>query len=183
MSGNPSKKKMRQKLVTEGAIALLIALSPLFVYMYKYIPQGLETYRILGMEFGANGYTDVYHAFYYYLAKLVPLILMAIWFFNCSKWWYHAILIPLAMYAIQFYMASFSDSGTVDENEVMYIVGLCMIVVPILYLIRIKLVDKYVHGIDLTAMDEELQIYKEKEELRKEREKLELRKKTLSKKM
>ena len=58
-----------------------------------------------------------------------------------------------------------------------------MVVIPIVYFIRIKLVDKHVHGIDLEAMDTELQILKEKEELRKEREKLERRKNTASKKM
>ena len=49
--------------------------------------------------------------------------------------------------------------------------------------IRVKLVDKHVHGIDLEAMDAELQILKEKEELRKERQKLEERQHTLSKKV
>jgi len=39
--------------------------------------------------------------------------------------------------------------------------------------------DKHIHGIDLKAMDEELQLLKAKEELRKEREKLEALKKTL----
>ena len=58
-----------------------------------------------------------------------------------------------------------------------------MVIVPIVYFIRIKLVDKHIHGIDLKAMDTELQILKAKEELRKEREKLEQRKETLSKKM
>lgn len=183
MGGNQNKRRTRHKLIAEGLVAILVALSPLLAYMYKYIPPGLVKYSILFIEFGSNGYADVYTAFWIYLSKLVPLILMAIWFFNSNKWWYHAILVPLAMYAIQFYMAAFSETGSLDENETMYIVGLCMIVVPILYFIRLKLVDKYIHGIDLTAMDEELQVYKEKEELRKEWEKLEKRKKTLSKKM
>ncbi len=172
---------MRIRLLIEGITALLIALTPLLIYMYKYIPKGDQTWSLLGIQFGTNGYDDVYTAMYFYLSKLVPLILMVIWFFTTKKWWYHAILIPMAMYGLQFYIA-ISESGRVDENEIMYLVVLCMVIVPVLYLIRIKLVDKYVHGIDLNAMDEEIQIYKEKEQLRKEREQLELRKKTLSKK-
>ena len=38
-----------------------------------------------------------------------------------------------------------------------------MIVIPFVYFIRVKLYDKYVHGIDLEAMDVELQYYREKE--------------------
>jgi len=71
------------------------------------------------------------------------------------------------------------ESKQIDENEILYIIGVTIVVVPIVYFIRIKLVDKYIHGIDLKAMDEELQLLKAKEELRKEREKLEELKKTL----
>ncbi|WP_239530921.1 hypothetical protein [Muriicola jejuensis] len=37
-----------------------------------------------------------------------------------------------------------------------------MVVIPFVYFIRIKLYDKYVHGIDLEAMEAELQAFKEK---------------------
>ena len=87
------------------------------------------------------------------------------------------------MYSFQLYNVISSDSTRVDENEILYIIAVTMVVVPIVYFIRVKLVDKHVHGIDLDAMDTELQILKEKEELRKEREKLEQRHQTLSKKV
>ncbi len=38
-----------------------------------------------------------------------------------------------------------------------------MVVIPFVYFIRVKIYDKYVHGIDLEAMDAELQYYKNKE--------------------
>ena len=58
-----------------------------------------------------------------------------------------------------------------------------MFITPVVYFIRLKLVDKYVHGIDLEAMDQELKILKEKEALKKEWEKLEQQKAALLKKM
>ncbi|MFZ9030057.1 MAG: hypothetical protein ACO20F_02125 [Robiginitalea sp.] len=44
-----------------------------------------------------------------------------------------------------------------------------MVVIPFVYFIRLKLFDKYVHGIDLEAMSAELEYYKnkEKQELQK----------------
>ncbi|WP_241243805.1 hypothetical protein [Flagellimonas beolgyonensis] len=88
------------------------------------------------------------------------------------------------MYSFQLFTAlNYSNSERIDENEILYVVAVTMVVVPVVYFIRIKLVDKHVHGIDLDAMDTELQILKEKEELRKERQKLEERQKSLSKKM
>ncbi|WP_235855809.1 hypothetical protein [Flagellimonas aequoris] len=118
------------------------------------------------------------------MSKVVPLLLLVIWFVTSKNWWYHAILIPISMYSFQLYtVLNYSNSNRIDENEILYVIAVTMVVIPVVYFIRIKLVDKHVHGIDLDAMDTELQILKEKEELRKEREKLEERQKTLSKKM
>ena len=44
-----------------------------------------------------------------------------------------------------------------------------MLVIPFVYFIRVKIYDKYVHGIDLDAMDAELQYYKNKEKAQLEK--------------
>ena len=178
-----SKKSIRKKLILEGIFAILIAITPILFYWYKYIPVGSTSYLFFGIEFGDNGFNDVADSFYYYFGKIVPLLLLIIWFITSKEWWYYAILIPIAMYSFQLFAVLTFESGIVDENEVMYVIAVTMVVVPVVYFIRVKLVDKHVHGIDLEAMDTELQILKEKEELRKEREKLEQRQKTASKKM
>ena len=175
--------RARRKLIIEGLLVVLIALSPIFFYSYKYVPITTEDVKILGITFTRNGFDEVQMAFYYYCTKVIPLFLLIIWFITSKNWWYHAILIPIAMYSFQLYNIIQYSSGRIDENEIFYIIAVTMVIVPIVYFIRIKLVDKYVHGIDLKAMDTELQILKEKEELRKEREKLEQRKETLEKKL
>ncbi|MER3373640.1 MAG: hypothetical protein RIM83_03300 [Allomuricauda sp.] len=178
-----SKKKIRKRFVLEGLITLLIVLSPIMFYSYKYMPSDTESLDFILFKVGTNGFADARTAVWFYLIKLIPLVLLVIWFVTSKQWWYHAVLIPISMYSFQLYSAIFESSQEVDENEVFYVIAVSMVVVPIVYFIRVKLVDKHVHGIDLDAMDTELQILKEKEELRKEREKLEERQKTLSKKV
>lgn len=177
------KVSIRKKFIIEGLISLLIAVTPILFYFYKYIPSDTQSWTALGIEITSNGFDNVGDALYYYFTKIVPLLLLIIWFITSKHWWYHAILIPIAMYSFQLYSVLTYDSGKIDENEILYVIAVTMVVVPIVYFIRVKLVDKHVHGIDLKAMDTELQILKEKEELRKEREKLEQRQNTLSKKM
>nr|WP_299341786.1 hypothetical protein [Allomuricauda sp.] len=176
------KIRVKRKLIIEGLLTVFIAVTPILHYWWKYLPETAQI-SFLGVEFTSNGFENVGHAFYYYLLKLVPLLLLIIWFVTCKHWWYHAILIPIAMYSFQFYSVLAYDSDAIDENEILYVIAVTMVVVPIVYFIRVKLVDKHVHGIDLDAMNTELQILKEKEELRKEREKLEERQHSLSKKM
>ncbi|WP_190808625.1 hypothetical protein [Flagellimonas sp. S3867] len=177
-----SKKHIQKKLIIEGLITLFIALSPVLTYSYKYTSNDTEVLDLIFFEVTSNGFADARTALWYYLQKIVPLILLIIWFVTNKQWWYHAILIPIAMFSFQLYSAIATDSN-VDENEILYVIAVTMVIVPIVYFIRVKLFDKHVHGIDLDAMDTELQILKEKEELRKEREKLEKRQKTVAKKM
>jgi hypothetical protein len=167
------KARIRKKLLIEGSLALLISLSVLIFYSYKYIPNSseLETWNFFGINFTKNGYNKIYIAIYYYLGKFVPLYLLVIWFITCKNWWYHAILIPIAMYAFQLFIGLYgSSSSKVDENELLYLLGVCMVIIPIVYFIRVKLFDKHVHGIDLDAIDAELKEYKERERLQKEQD-------------
>lgn len=177
------KRRIRIKLIIEGLLALIIAVTPVIFYSHKYIAEGQQEINILFFTLTANGFADAGTALWVYLMKLIPLTLLVIWFVTSKQWWYHAILIPIAMYSFQLFSVFYSNSDAIDENEIFYIIAVTMVVVPVVYFIRVKLVDKHVHGIDLDAMDTELQILKEKEELRKEREKLEQRQQTLSKKM
>jgi len=166
------KGVVKRKLIIEGLLALLIAISPIIFYSYKYIPFGDEnTWTILGISFTDNGYGEIAMAFYFYLSKIIPLMLLVLWFVTCKHWWYHAILIPIAMYSFQSYSVFSEDINKIDENEILYLVVVCMIVIPIVYFIRVKLVDKYVHGIDLDAMDKELYALKKEQGIDKNKPK------------
>ncbi|SHG32761.1 hypothetical protein [Flagellimonas flava] len=178
-----NRRHIRTKLIIEGLLALIIATTPLIFYSHKYILDGKQELDLLFFTLSANGFADVKTAIWFYLLKFIPLILLVIWFTTSKQWWYHAILVPISMYSFQLFSVFSSDNDSIDENEIFYIIAVTMVVVPVVYFIRVKLVDKHVHGIDLEAMDTELQILKEKEELRKEREKLEQRQNTLAKKM
>lgn len=166
------KKIVKKKLIIEGLLALIIAISPILFYSYKYIPlKSPDEWSVLGLLFTSNGYQDVGVAFYFYLSKFIPLLLLVFWFITCKHWWYHVILIPIAMYSFQLYSVLSEDMDKIDESELFYLLGVCIVVIPIVYLIRVKLYDKHVHGIDLDAMDAELKELKEQERLRAEKAK------------
>ena len=67
------------------------------------------------------------------------------------------------MYAFQIFEIYNSTSSQVDTENVLWILPICMAVIPFVYFVRVKLYDKHVHGIDLEAMDMELQYYRDKE--------------------
>ena len=73
------------------------------------------------------------------------------------------------MYAFQIFEVVYSQDELIDTRNILWLLPICMVVIPFVYFIRIKLFDKYVHGIDLEAMNAELEYYKskEKEQLKK----------------
>jgi len=181
-------KLAKKRIIIESFVAFLIVLSPFIFKSHEYLPdnENVETINFLWFELGTNGFPSIEMHGWFLVGKIVPLYLLLIWFFTCKHWWYHIILIPVLMYTFQLFESFFSPSeseAVADSQNLMWLLPVCIIVIPFVYFIRLKLYDKHVHGIDLESMDTELNILKAKEELRKEREKLEQRKETLEKKM
>ncbi|MEM9143462.1 MAG: hypothetical protein AAGA86_10780 [Bacteroidota bacterium] len=66
------------------------------------------------------------------------------------------------MYAFQLFEVIYSEDQIVDSKNIIWLLPICMVVIPIIYFIRIKIYDKHVHGIDLEAMEAELDSYRKK---------------------
>ncbi len=163
-------KKARKRFVTESVIIFFIIITPFIFKIHEYLPhEPEETIHFLGLEIGSNGFVDVSTHIWFLFGKIIPLYLLTIWFFTCKHWWYHILLIPICMYAFQLFEVVYSKDVFVDTENILWLLPVCMVVITFVYFVRVKLYDKYVHGIDLEAMDVELQYYRDKEndELRK----------------
>jgi hypothetical protein len=166
-----TSKKARKRLLIESIAIFLIIAAPFIFKAHDYLPRDPEaTLNFLGISIDRNGFADLYTYGWFLLSKIVPFYLLLIWFFTNKHWWYHILLIPICMYAFQIFEVLYSKDLFVDTKNVLWLLPVCMLVIPFVYFIRIKLYDKHVHGIDLDAMDVELQYYKDKE--RRENEKI-----------
>ncbi|MEK6154153.1 hypothetical protein WIW50_12860 [Flavobacteriaceae bacterium 3-367] len=125
--------------------------------MHEYVSSDPDaTLNFLGITIDKNGFPNINVYIWFLLGKVVPLYLLLIWFFTCKHWWYHIILIPILMYAFQIFEGVISEDDYIDTENILWILPFCMIVIPFVYFVRVKLYDKHVHGIDLEAMDAEL---------------------------
>ena len=159
-----NNRKARVRFITESILLMFIVLSPFIFKLHEYVSTDPEaTINFLGIEITNNGFRNVNVYVWFLLGKFVPLYLLIIWFLTCKHWWYHLLLIPVCMYAFQIFEVVYSEDDFVDTENIMWILPVCMVVIPFVYFIRLKLYDKYVHGIDLELLNAELQWYKEKE--------------------
>ena len=159
-------RKARKRIIIDSLMVLFIVLSPFIFKFHEYFSRDPEdTINIFSLTIDSNGFGDLNTYAWFLLGKIIPLYLLFIWFFTCKHWWYHAILIPIAMYAFQLFEGIYSEDKYIDTKNLLWLLPICMVVIPFVYYIRVKLYDKHVHGIDLEAMDAELQELKQKPEL------------------
>ena len=164
MNETIKNRKARKKIVVETFFVFFIAIAPFLYKLYDYLPEDPEaTISIFGIIIDNNGFRDISTYAWFMMSKIVPLYLMIFWFMTAKNWWYHIILIPIAMYSFQVFEVFFDSDNAVDTENIWWLLPVCMVVIPFVYLIRIKLYDKYVNGIDLDAMESELNTLKEKQ--------------------
>ena len=141
-----------KNLFAGSLVVIIIAITPLLFYSYKSFPDvNIWETSFFTAETAFRSWFD----YTWYLAnKIIPLLLLFIWFFTCKHWWHWILLIPIGMYSFQIWGLIQENEG-VDEIELFYVFPIMMIVVPSVYLIRAKLFNT-LRGTDLKAFEEEL---------------------------
>ncbi len=157
-----TETKINKNLIVGSIVAILIAISPYIFYLYKGLPR--ETiWKGYFFTIQTEYYQDVNIYVWSILGRSIPLLLLTLWFLTCKHWWYHVILIPIAMYAFQLFNVLNNESSYIDEFEITWLIPIMMVIIPFVYLIRVKLFDKLVLGIDLKKIEAELDEYDRKE--------------------
>jgi hypothetical protein len=119
----------------------LVASTPFLFYSYEFVPDEVVWDNFL-FKYTSYYFESAKMGIWMILGKVVPLLLLIIWFFTCKHWWYHAIIVPIAMYAYQLAGAIAEDSRHFDEFKLIYLVPLMAIIIPSIYLIRAQMMDK-----------------------------------------
>ncbi len=137
-----SQGKVRNKTIVLGVlIGVIIALTPYYFTIYESVPDK-EVWSTSWFTYKSQYYTSLYVLAYTLTNKLVPLLLLFIWFFTCRHWWYHSLLVPIAMYVYQIIIIMNDDLKFADSNQFLYLLPMMAIVIPSLYLIRAKMFNK-----------------------------------------
>ena len=153
LNTNTTDQQLTVKNLFAGSLVVfVIAITPFLFYSYKSFPD----VKIWETSFftAETAFRSWFDYTWYLANKIIPLLLLFIWFFTCKHWWHWILLIPIGMYSFQIWGLIQENEG-VDEIELYYVFPIMMIVVPSVYLIRAKLFNT-LRGTDLKAFEEEL---------------------------
>mgnify|MGYP003651091725 CR=1 FL=1 len=163
MTTKYKKQKAKKKIFLESILVFFIAISPFLYKVYEYLPINSDgSISLLWITLEPNGFEDASFYIWFLTTKIVPLYLLIFWFLTSRDWWYHIIIIPIAMYAFQLFEVIFDSDLQIETDNIWWLIPICLITIPFVYFIRIKLYDKHVHGIDLEAIDAELEELKKR---------------------
>lgn len=136
------KKKLNSKKIIIGSlVGVFIAATPFLFYSYTFIPEE-KFWNAYLFTYNSGFYENARIGVWFIMIKLLPLILLLVWFFTCRHWWYHAILVPISMFFYQLIGAINDDLRFIDNFDLLYMVPIMAIIIPSIYLIRAKMFEK-----------------------------------------
>ncbi|REG86129.1 hypothetical protein SAMN04489797_0048 [Winogradskyella sediminis] len=138
---NGDNSKLSRSAIVGTIIATIIASTPLLYSLHESVPTDAVWDTFL-FTYKSGVWEDAQYAMWVYTSKIIPLILLTIWFFTCRHWWYHAILVPIVMFAFQAVISWNGEAGNIDEGTFVVLLPVLVLVVPSIYLIRAKMFNK-----------------------------------------
>lgn len=131
----------RKGLLIGSVIATLIAITPYIFYLYESVPSE-KVWNTFLFTYDSDYYQDANVSMWVLTSKIVPLMLLVIWFFTCRHWWYHTLLVPISMYSYQIFVTIGVDLEYIDSNQLIYLIPVMAVIIPSIYLIRAKIFNK-----------------------------------------
>ncbi len=143
----------KKSLIQGGIIVFIIACTPLIYYGYESFSDDTQVWETFLFTFTTE-YPSLYQYAWFLTGKVIPVLLLLIWFFTCKHWWHWIILVPLSMYIFQLFNI-LKQNLNADEVEIIFVIPVMMVVIPFVYLIRAKLFSQMRQN-DLKSFEEEL---------------------------
>ncbi len=138
---NGDSRNLSRRAIVGTILATIIASTPLLFSLHESVPTETVWDTFLG-TYESGTWEDAQYAMWVYTSKVIPLILLIIWFFTCRHWWYHSLLVPIIMYAFQIVNTYNVETRNIDEGQIVILLPILAFVVPSIYLIRAKMFNK-----------------------------------------
>ena len=131
----------KKSFILGSIVATLIAATPYLFYLYESVPDK-QVWNTFLFTYESKHYGSVFVLAWTLANKVIPLLLLLIWFFTCRHWWYHVLLVPIAMFTFQIFTIFNDDQSYIDSNQILFLIPIMAVIVPSIYLIRAKMFNK-----------------------------------------
>lgn len=131
----------KKNFIVGSIIATIIAATPYLFYLYESVPD-IPVWHTFLFTYDSKFYGSALTVAWTLANKIIPLLLLFIWFFTCRHWWYHVLLVPIAMFSFQVFTILNDDLKYIDSKQFFYLIPIMAIIIPSIYLIRARVFSK-----------------------------------------
>jgi hypothetical protein len=156
-----SKKIKSLFLRTDNVIIIAIVIATYLLFVYDFFPDQKEA-SIFGYNYNSGYFQSIKTTAFMFFSKLVPILLLCIWFVTNKSWWYYVLLIPISVYVFQLVSVINDDLLFLDTIEFYQSLLVTIPLSLLLYATRKKLTF-YIKAFDLKAQIDQQIIDAEKE--------------------
>lgn len=151
-------KTSKKGLLLGSIVATIIAATPFIFNLYESVPD-VQVWDTFLFTYDSNYYESANVVAWTIMGKVVPIILLTIWFFTNRHWWYHVLIVPIAMYVYQIIDTLNEDIRFSEENHILWLLPVMAIMIPSIYLIRARMFSKINDaGKTMEELEEEFKI-------------------------
>lgn len=146
-----SRQTVNKNVIIGSIIATFIATVPFLFNLHESVPN-TKVWDTFLFTYTSGYYENANVAMWILTGKLIPLLLLLIWFLTCRHWWYHTLLVPIIMYVFQIISLFNDDQKFIDEFTFIYLLPIMAIVIPSIYLIRAQIFNN-LNSVDKSMQD------------------------------
>ncbi len=136
-----NQKTYKKSLVMGSVLATILAVTPYLFSLHESVPDS-RVWNTFLFTYDSKSWENANLVMWIFTGKIVPLLLLFLWFFTCKHWWFHALLVPIAMYLYQIFGLFNQDQQYIDEFQLVYMIPVMALVIPSIYLIRARIFNK-----------------------------------------
>ena len=128
----------KHKVRTDSILAFSVLVLPFLGYLHLLFDGTENSILIFGFEL-ASTFPNISIHIWYFLSKIIPVLLLSIWFWNCDSWWRYFIFSPILLNTFTLSSNGFNFEnliGTFDWISALLfsvIVGISIVLIDLVY--------------------------------------------------
>lgn len=129
-------------LQVASIVVAIIATTIILNNLYKLLPQ-TQVWETAFFTITSNGFKNVYTlGWTVMVTKLLPLILISIWYITCRYSWSFVIMFPISYFLLQLLNILIWDNTGVDEKEYLITIPVLLAILFSLHKLRKNVIPK-----------------------------------------
>ncbi len=135
------KSFWKRKFIWDVSMAVLVIVLPMLLYCHLWFSEANDSFWFFGFEY-YHGYVDNLSFAWQFLSKTIALLLLSLWYLNCTFYWSRYILISVVFWIDEILRNTLIRSVHINYDTLILEIEIVLAVISILIITKYFFIDK-----------------------------------------